>query len=61
MVILLPMAEEIGIVSVEQDGEEGLIVRFTDGTEAAYVVEELLELRPHREKLRPPPEVMGFL
>jgi len=55
------MAEEIGIVSVEQDGEEGLIVRFTDGTEAAYVVEELLELRPHREKLRPPPEVMGFL
>jgi hypothetical protein len=39
----------IQIVSVEKDGEDGLIVAFTDGTTGAYVVEELLELRPCRQ------------
>ena len=43
------MANNIGILSVEQDGEDGLIVKFTDGTMGAYVGEELLELRPCRE------------
>ena len=46
------------IMSVEQDGNEGVCVRFSDGTIAGYVVEELLELRPAREgdpqiRLRP--------
>jgi hypothetical protein len=39
----------IQIVSVEKDGEDGLIVAFSDGTMGAYVVEELLELRPCRQ------------
>jgi hypothetical protein len=43
------MASEIGILSIEQDGTDGLIVTFTDGTLAGYVVEELLSMRPYRE------------
>jgi hypothetical protein len=41
--------ENIKILSVKHDGGDGLIVTFSDGTVGAYVVEELLELRPHRE------------
>jgi hypothetical protein len=37
------------IQSVELDGDDGLIVNLSDGTTTAYVVEELLKLRPHRE------------
>jgi len=44
----------IGIVSVEQDGMDGLIVGFTDGTVGAFLVEELLKLRPRRELRRRP-------
>jgi hypothetical protein len=44
------MAEEIHILKVEKDGEDGLIVTFSDRTIAGYVVEELLLLRP-TEKL----------
>jgi hypothetical protein len=43
------MDDDIKINSVEQDGAYGLIVTFSDGTTGAYVIEELLELRPHRE------------
>ena len=45
----LPDMAGIGIVSVERDGEDGLIVTFTDGTTGAYLAGELLELRPCRE------------
>jgi len=45
------MPPDIRIVSVEQDGADGLVVTFSDGTTAAYVVEELLELRPFRRTL----------
>jgi hypothetical protein len=45
---------EISIASVEQDGGDGLIVTFSDGTTAGYVVEELLELRPARLNARKP-------
>ena len=46
------------IISVEQDGSDGVIVHFSDGSIAGYVVEELLDLRPAREgdpqiRLRP--------
>ena len=34
---------------MERDGEDGLVVTFSDGTTAGYVIEELLELRPFRE------------
>ena len=43
------MPNEIRVISVEKDGEDGLIVAFSDGTTGAYVVEELLALRPCRQ------------
>ncbi len=49
IVYTLVMAEPIQILTVERDGEDGLIVTFSDGTSAGYVAEELLELRPFRE------------
>jgi hypothetical protein len=44
--------EPIYIVSVMREGNDGLIVDFSDGTTAAYVPEELLGLRPYRELTR---------
>jgi hypothetical protein len=44
------MSNDIKILSVEKDGEDGLIVAFSDGTTGAYVVEELLALRPCRQQ-----------
>jgi len=41
-----------GIASVTTEGSYGLVVIFTDGTYAMYPVEELLELRPHRESVQ---------
>jgi hypothetical protein len=38
------------ILSAEKDGRDGVLVRFSDGTITGYVVEELLSLRPIREK-----------
>jgi hypothetical protein len=46
------MSGEIHILKVEQDGEDGLIVTFSDGTSSGYVVEELLEIRPIREPVK---------
>lgn len=43
------MAEPIQILTAERDGEDGLLVTFSDGTTTGYVAEELLELRPFRE------------
>jgi hypothetical protein len=43
------MANPITILTVEKDAPDGLILTFSDGTTSAYVVEEMLELRPHRE------------
>jgi hypothetical protein len=40
----------IRILAVELDGDDGLVVTFSDGTTGAYVAEELLELRPYRDK-----------
>jgi hypothetical protein len=37
-------------LTTERDGDDGLIVTFSDGTTGAYVVEELLQLRPFRER-----------
>jgi len=49
MGILFVMTEAIRILNVEKDGEDGVIVTFSDGTLAGYVAEELLLLRPIRE------------
>ena len=48
------MPNEIRILKVEKDGEDGLILTFSDGTTAGYVVEELLLLRPIREAVKEP-------
>ena len=44
------------ILSAEKDGKDGVLVRFSDGTIAGYVAEELLGLRPMREKVEEPIE-----
>jgi hypothetical protein len=49
IVYTLPMAEPIQMLTAELEDDDGLIVKFSDGTTAGYVVEELLELRPFRE------------
>ena len=45
------MDDFIKIQTVEPEGDDGLIVTFTDGTTTAYVTEELLALRPCREPI----------
>ena len=50
------MPKQIRILTVERDRDDGLIVTFSDGTTSAYVAEELLELRPHRELIQKPAE-----
>jgi len=44
------MTGDIRILEVEKDGEDGVIVTFSDGTTGGFVVEELLKLRPIRER-----------
>ena len=46
------MSGEIQIQAVELDGSDGLVVTFSDGTTGGYVVEELLQLRPVRERVK---------
>ena len=46
------MGTNVQIVHVERYASDGIVVTFSDGTRAAYVVEELFELRPHREPIR---------
>jgi hypothetical protein len=53
------MTHEIQITNVKNDGGDGVIVTFSDGTASAYVVEELLELRPCRENLDKPVEAQS--
>jgi hypothetical protein len=43
------MPEQTRILAVVPVSDDGLIVTFSDGTTAAFVVEELLELRLRRE------------
>jgi hypothetical protein len=45
--------EQIQIVKAEMDSNDGILVTYSDGTIAGYVVEELIELRPHREPAEP--------
>ena len=52
MCILPCMKDEIQILAVELDGNDGLVATFSDRTTGAYVVEELLELRPVRERVK---------
>ena len=52
--ILFAMNNKTRILKVERDCDDGLIVTFSDGTRAGYVVEELLLLRPRRERVEEP-------
>jgi hypothetical protein len=45
------MRAAITILSVEQEEDYGITLTFSDGTVARYAVEELLELRPHRDPI----------
>jgi hypothetical protein len=45
------MAEQIRMLTVELEDEDGSVVTFSDGTTTGYVIEELLELRPFREPI----------
>ena len=45
---LTAMVKKIHVVRVEQGGEVGVVVTFSDGTVAGYAVEELLSMRPIR-------------
>lgn len=46
------MDNTMRILTTGLDGDDGLIVTFSDGTTGAYVIEELLELRPIRERAK---------
>ena len=46
------MKADIQILAVELDGHDGVVVTFSDGTTGGYVVEELLHLRPVRERMK---------
>ena len=48
--------DKTSILKVEKDSDDGLLVTFSDGTRAGYVVEELLFLRPAREHVEEPPK-----
>lgn len=58
---IIAKMDRISIVKVEQNGMDGVLVTFSDGTIAGYVVEELLELRPIREKAEAPSIGLGAL
>jgi hypothetical protein len=50
----------VKILNAEKDGEDGVLVRFSDGTITGYVAEELLALRPIREGVEEPrPQQQG--
>ena len=49
----------IEIVEVQKDGVDGILVWFSDGTFAGYVVEELVAFRPQREKIMDVPKPLG--
>ena len=45
------MVDPITILTAEIEDPDGLILTFSDGTTAAFLVEEMLELRPYRESM----------
>jgi hypothetical protein len=47
------MAKPTKILEAKIAGNESLIVMYSDGTTAVYGVEELLKLRPHRDRTDP--------
>lgn len=48
----MTMTDSIRITDVEQDGEDGLIMTFSDRTTGAYVVKELQSCDPSDSQLR---------
>jgi hypothetical protein len=46
------MKDEMHLLAVELDGHDRLLVTFSDGATGRNVVEELLGLRPIRERLK---------
>jgi hypothetical protein len=54
---VLIMEKIVKIVHVDIDGEDGVIVNFSDDTTTAYATEELLTLRPYRDPLKRPVKI----
>ena len=54
--IRVAMTDKTHALKVEKDSAGGLLVTFSDGTTAGYVVEELLSLGPAREGVEGTPE-----
>ena len=48
----MPAQILVKILTAVRDRDDGLIVTFSDGTAGAYVVEELMALRPFRERVK---------
>jgi hypothetical protein len=46
------MTRDMGPINVEKDDPDGIIMTCSDGTYGAYAVEELLDLRPYRERVQ---------
>jgi hypothetical protein len=51
---ILAMTINTRIASAEMDHGDGVVVTFSDGTICGYVAEELLILRPYRERIQEP-------
>jgi hypothetical protein len=49
----MPDTNTTKMLTAELESDDGLILTFSDGTTAGYVVEELLDLRPFREPTPP--------
>jgi hypothetical protein len=49
---LVLMTRDMGPINVEKDDPDGIIMTCSDGTYGAYAVEELLDLRPYRERVQ---------
>ena len=57
------MADELVRILTAEPDDDGLVITFSDGTTAGYLVAELLDLRPHRlhtaDFREVPPNPMG--
>ena len=51
----------VSILKVEKDSTDGLLVTFSDGTVAGYVVDELLNMRPVRDRVKSSEDSLDLL
>jgi hypothetical protein len=44
--------KRVKVIDVQRDGDDGILVTFSDDTIAGYLLQELMALRPYRESSR---------